>query len=46
MIINKNSDRVFADHNDKRLTNFGRFIRVSALDELPQFINVFLERCP
>ena len=42
MIVNKNSDKVFADHNDKRLTNFGKFIRVSALDELPQFINVFL----
>ena len=42
MIINKNADKVFADHNDKRLTKFGKFIRISALDELPQFINVLL----
>ena len=42
MIINKNADKVFADHNDKRLTRFGRLIRISALDEIPQFINVFL----
>ena len=42
MIVNKNSDKVFADHNDKRLTNFGRFIRITALDELPQFINVLI----
>ena len=42
MIVNKNADKVFADHNDKRLTKFGKFIRISALDELPQFINVLL----
>mgnify|MGYP001371013450 CR=1 FL=1 len=42
MILNENSDKVFADHNDKRLTRFGKLIRISALDELPQFINVFL----
>ena len=35
-------DTKFADHNDSRLTKFGKFIRITALDELPQFINVFL----
>ena len=42
MILNKNSDNVFADNNDKRLTKFGKTLRVSAIDEIPQFINVFL----
>ena len=42
MIVNNNSDRVFADNNDKRLTKFGKMLRVSAIDEMPQFINVFL----
>ena len=42
MILNKNADRVFADNNDKRLTKFGKILRISAIDELPQFINVFL----
>ena len=42
MILNKNSDNIFADNNDARLTKFGKILRVSALDEMPQFINVFL----
>ncbi len=42
MILNRNSDKVFADNNDKRLTRFGKILRISAIDEMPQFINVFL----
>ncbi|MAR62407.1 MAG: hypothetical protein CMC45_00820 [Flavobacteriaceae bacterium] len=42
MVLNNKSDLVFADNNDKRLTKFGKILRVSALDEMPQFINVFL----
>ena len=41
MILNKESDITMADNNDKRLTKFGKFLRLSTLDELPQFINVF-----
>ena len=40
MILNENADKIFADNNDKRLTSFGKFLRISALDEMPQFINV------
>ena len=42
MIINNEEDTVFADHNDIRLTKFGKFLRISALDELPQFVNVLI----
>ncbi|WP_347052882.1 exopolysaccharide biosynthesis polyprenyl glycosylphosphotransferase [Flavobacterium olei] len=31
---------VFASHNDKRVTPFGKFMRKSRIDEFPQFINV------
>jgi len=42
MIINNEEDTKFADHNDIRLTKFGKFLRISALDEMPQFFNVLI----
>ena len=42
MIINNEQDTKFADHNDIRLTKFGKFLRISALDEMPQFFNVLI----
>tara|TARA_B100001248_G_scaffold98363_1_gene73027 strand:- start:3994 stop:5265 length:1272 start_codon:yes stop_codon:yes gene_type:complete len=42
MIQNSEEDTKFADNNDSRLTKFGKFLRVSALDEMPQFINVLI----
>ena len=42
MVLNSQEDTKFADNNDERLTNFGRFLRISALDEMPQFINVLI----
>jgi putative colanic acid biosynthesis UDP-glucose lipid carrier transferase len=41
MIVNSVSDTKMADDNDNRLTKFGKFLRLSTLDEMPQFINVF-----
>jgi len=31
---------VFAEKNDVRITRFGKFLRKSRLDEVPQFINI------
>lgn len=43
MIVNAEKDgAVFASTNDSRVTTFGKFIRKSRLDEIPQFINVLL----
>lgn len=40
MKINKDADTLQARKNDNRVTKFGRFIRKTSIDELPQFINV------
>ena len=42
MVLNNQEDTKFADNKDSRLTKFGKFLRISALDEMPQFINVLI----
>lgn len=38
----RNTGPVWASENDQRITRFGRFLRRSRLDEIPQLINVLL----
>lgn len=40
MVVNRDADTLTATLNDQRITGLGRFLRISHLDELPQFLNV------
>lgn len=42
MKINGDSDKVQATQGDPRVTKWGRFMRHTNIDELPQFINVLM----
>ncbi len=42
MVINGEADSKQATKNDARITSVGSFLRKTSIDELPQFINVFL----
>ena len=42
MVMNEDADLQTTKKNDSRITKFGAFMRKTSIDELPQFINVFL----
>lgn len=42
MVVNDDANEQQASANDPRITSFGKFLRITCLDELPQFFNVLI----
>lgn len=42
MVVNQDADSRQASYNDARITRLGHYLRLTSLDELPQFLNVFI----
>ena len=42
MVVNQDADSKQAMYNDTRITRLGHFLRITSLDELPQFLNVLI----
>src|SRR4249920_1709767 len=42
MVVNQDSDSKQAMYNDSRITRLGQYLRITSLDELPQFLNVLI----
>lgn len=42
MVVGAEEKGVYSNSNDKRVTKFGKFLRNTSIDELPQLFNVFI----